>query len=132
MSGENGETRQWHQRKLVSLRPGDKAWWISGNWGKPELVEITGECDEGDGYTAHSKRFAEQYPDKGDPSDPDFCEPGSIHTCNGFICKTRQEARAESLKIARNLREQWAAKRKEAEHVVQYLDWVIAMKGKHP
>lgn len=130
MKGD-GETRQWHQRKLMTLKPGDKAWWISGNWGKPELVTITGECDEGDGYTAFSKRFAEQYPHAGDPTDPDFSEPGGIHTCNGFLAKTHTEARAEALKVARNLRPVWAQKRKEAQQVVAYLDWVISRKGQH-
>jgi len=127
----NGEKRQRHQRQLMALKPGDKAWWISGNWGKPEVVTITGECDEGDGYTAYSKRFAEQYPPKGDPKDEDYDEPGSIHTCNGFLAATRQEARTESLRIARALRPVWAQKRREAQSVVAYLDWVISKKGQH-
>ncbi len=117
---------QWHQRKLMSLQPGDKAYWINGDWGKPEVITITGECEEGDGYTAYSPRFAAEYP----PSDPEDV-PGATHTCNGFLCKTRKEARAESLRIAKELRVQYAAKQAEYTQAVQYLDWVITRRGKH-
>lgn len=120
---------QWKQREVCPAKVGDKIYWISGNWGKPEVITVTGECDEGSGYTAFSQRFAEEYP-KGDPSDPEDT-PGSIHTCNGWIAKTKKEARAESLRIARKLRVQYAAKQAEASRVVQYLDWVIARGGKH-
>jgi hypothetical protein len=124
--GSRKQQHQWHQRKLMSLKPGDKAYWISGNWGKPEVITITGECDEGDGYTAFSQRFADEYPPK-DPEDV----PGSIHTCNGFLAKTHKEARAESLRIAKELRTAYAEKQAEASQVIRYLDWVIARKGKH-
>lgn len=127
---------QWKQREVCPAKIGDKIYYIGGNWGKPELLTVTGECDEGSGYEAFSEYYKAQYaidhPDHpdGDPDDPEW-KPGSIHTCNGFICKTHTEARAESLVIAKKEREKWAAKRKEATQVVQYLDWVIARKGKH-
>jgi len=123
------EQHQWHQRKLVGLKPGDKAWWIFGGFGKPEVITITGECDEGDGYAAFSQRWADEHPDI-DPDDPE-CVPGAIHTCNGFLAKTHGEARKESLRIAKELRVEYAAQQYYNTQVVQYLDWVIARGGKH-
>jgi hypothetical protein len=123
---------QWKQREVCPAKVGDKIYWIGGgHWGEAELVTVTGECEDGSGYLAFSQRWADEHPDSGDPTDPDFNQPGSIHTCNGFICKTHTEARAESLRIAKVKRERWIQKRKEATQVVQYLDWVIARKGKH-
>lgn len=122
---------QWKQRQLVPLKPGEQAYFFSGwkdnwsNWGKPDLVTITGECDEGDGYTAHSPAFAAEHPEH--PED----ERGCIHTCNGFLCKTRREARAKSLEIARGMRKKYAEQQAHVTQVVQYLDWIISRGGKH-
>lgn len=135
---------QWKQRQLVPLKVGDKAYFFSGwksnwnNWGKPEIVTITGECDEGDGYTAWSEEYKAQYaidhpdhPDgEPDSDDPDW-KPGSIHTCNGWLCKTHKEARAKSVEIAKEMRKNYAEKQRHASQVVQYLDWVIARGGRH-
>ena len=122
---------QWKQREVCPAKAGDKIYWIHGDWGKPELITVTGECDDGPGYTAFSQRWADDHPDTGDPDDPEFSKPGMIHTCNGFICKTKKEARAESLKIARRMRADYAAQQSWASKVVRYLDWVIARGGKH-
>jgi hypothetical protein len=119
---------QWHQRKLVSLKPGDKAYWILGDYGDYELITITGECYEGDGYTAFSQQFADEHPDA-DPTDPEYV-PGAIHTCNGFLCKTLKEAKAESLRLAKITRAEYAALQAKYTRCIQYLDWVIAHKGK--
>jgi hypothetical protein len=113
---------------LIDLKVGDKAYWIFGSWDY-EVITITGECDEGDGYTAHSPKFAAEHPET-DPSDPEAVS-GAVHTCNGFLAKTRKEARAESLRLARKLRAEYAAKQAEYSRGIQYLDWVIARKGKH-
>lgn len=119
------------QRELIPLKPGDKAYLFTGwkenwdNWGKPDVVTIRGDCDEGTGYEAYSPAYAAKYPDY--PED----ERGSIHTCNGFLCKTRKEARAKSLEIARTLRKKYAAEQAYTTQAVQYLDWIISRGGKH-
>jgi hypothetical protein len=112
----------------MTLKPGDKVYWIFGDWGDYEVITITGECDEGDGYTAYSPKFAAEHPEP-DPNDPEDV-PGSIHTCNGFLCKTKKEARAESLRLARITRARYAEKQAEYTRCIQYLDWVIANKGR--
>lgn len=130
---------QWKQREICPAEVGDKIYFISGDWGKPTIVTVTGICDEGSGYEAFSEVFAAQWhanhPDGDtDPPSPDDdpnWKPGSIHTCNGFVCKTHTEARAESLRIAKKEIERWKQKRKEAEQVIQYYNWVISRKGKH-
>lgn len=121
---------QWHQRQLISLKIGDKAYWVQGTYGIPEVITITGDCEEGDGYTAHSPRYAIEYPNL-DPNDPEHV-PGAIHTCNGFLCKTKKEARAESLRIVKALRVEYARQQAWYNKNIQYLDWVIVNRGKHP
>lgn len=124
-------TVQWKQREVCPAKVGDKIYWIGGgDWGKPELVTITGECEDGSGYTAFSQCWADEHPNVVDPDDPDD-KPGMIHTCNGFICKTKKEARAESLRIAKKLRAEYAAQQSWASKVIRYLDWIISRKGKH-
>src|SRR5271170_1332291 len=113
---------QWHQRKLIDFKPGDKAYWIFGDWPDYEVITITGECDEGDGYTAHSPKYAAEHPDP-DPNDPEHV-PGAIHTCNGFLCKTKKEARAETLRIVKKVRAEYAAQEAWYNKNIQYLDWV--------
>lgn len=111
---------QWNQRELVNLKVGDKAYFIADWWGKPDIVTITGECDEGHGYTAYSPAFAAEHDGDGD-----------IHTCNGFLCKTKQEARAESLRVLRQRRKEYVESQANSTRSIQYIDYIISRGGRY-
>lgn len=117
---------QFHQRELFPAKIGDKLFFINGgDWGKPEIITVTGECDEGDGYEAFSQSYFDKYPEH------DEHGKTNIHTCNGFICKTKKQARGESLRLLKKFREEYAAQQAEASKVIRYVDWIISRGGKY-
>jgi hypothetical protein len=112
------------QRKEFNLKIGDKAYFISDWYGKPDVVTILGECDEGQGYIAYCSSFAK---DKDNVEDA-----GRIHTCNGFLTKTKKDARQESLRILHIRRKEMALEQTKISKIIQYIDYVVSKKGKYP
>ena|ERR1700734_2908063 len=101
-----------YQRRDLNLKVDDKAWLYTEEWPYPEIVTITGECDEGEGYEAVRAN--------GD----------TIHTCNGTLLATRKAVRAENLRIAKKRRKEYAETQAKYTRAIQWLDWVIHQKGK--
>lgn len=108
------------QRERLNLKAGDRAYFIADWLGRTDVVTITGECDEGGGYTAVSPAFAAEH--GGD---------GAVHTCNGFVAKTRREARGESLRVLRLRRRELAEQQAAASRTIAYIDHVISRGGRH-
>jgi hypothetical protein len=107
------------QRKELNLTVGDKAYLIYDHYGQPDIVTITGECEEGRGYTAYSPFFARDH--EGD---------GAIHTCNGFLAKSKTIARKESLRILRILHKDLKKEQSRLNQAAQYIDYVFSKKGR--
>jgi hypothetical protein len=107
------------QRQELNLKVGDTAYFYISEWPDPDKVTIMGECEEGQGYEAHSPKWAAEH--DGD---------GAIHTCNGYLVKTRQDARAVNLRYARQKREEYAKEVAQYTRCIQWLDYVIMNGGK--
>lgn len=104
----------------LNLKIGDIAYFVMDEFGKPEKVIITGDCDEGTGYTAYSQASAIKHNDT-----------GMIHTCNGSLYRTKKEARIESLRILRKTREDHVERQTYYLKCIQYIDLVISRNGRY-
>lgn len=114
---------RWEQRDNLKLKVGDKAYYLyDESYGIFDVVTITGECEEGRGYEAYSPRWAAE------KSESD----GIIHTCNSTLLKTKREARAETIRILHNYRKEMVEQQGRACRSIQYIDYVLSKKGRHP
>jgi hypothetical protein len=53
-----------------------------------------------------------------------------IHTCDGSVFKTKQEARRQYVKDAKSLRQYWVVKQTEAQRNIKWIDYIVQVKGK--
>lgn len=124
---------QKNQHEL-GLKAGDKAYFlVDETYGVFDLVTIVGDCKEGHGYSAISPWWAENYPPREDspwtePGEPPEV-PGSIHTCNDTLFKTKREARAETIRLLRKSRKRFAEEQAKLCRSIQYIDYILR-KGK--
>lgn len=106
------------QRETLKLKVGDKAYYlVDETYAIFDLVTITGDCEEGHGYSAISPYWAEHYPPK---EEDDIA--GAIHTCNNTLVKTKREARAEVVRILTKSRKQFVKDQSFACRSIQYID----------
>lgn len=117
-----------HQREDLKLKTGDTAYYlVDETYGVFDLVTILGECDEGQGYSAFSPWWVANYPprEEGD-------KPGHIHTCNNTLVKTKREARDETIRILQKSRKHMVQQQGAYCRGIQYIDFVLSRKGRHP
>lgn len=113
---------QHNQHETLNLKAGDKAYYLVDEvYGFFDLVTITGLCEEGHGYSAISPWCAANYPPKEEGE-----TPGSIHTCNNTLCKTKREAHAEALKLLKKSRKHAAEEQAKWSRTVQLIDHRLA------
>lgn len=100
------------QRRDLNLQVGAVAYLVYDHRGTAYAtitpLTITGECDEGRGYTAKSKKRQD------------------MHTCNSFLAATIEDARAKALEVNQAALVIYREKVKEATEHVDYLEWVVA------
>ena len=121
---------QQKQHETLNLKAGDTAYFlVDETYGVFDLITITGECEEGHGYTAISPWWAKNYPPK--ENDP-FSEgeeptiPGSIHTCNNLLLKTKREARAERIRLLGASRKRFVKEQALLCRSIQYIDYLLS------
>jgi hypothetical protein len=113
----------YEDHRALGLKPGDIAWFYPGrgSWDYPEKIRITGPCaDEiGHGYSAQVL----------EPEPTELWKKQGIHTCNGFLCKSKAAVRRE---FHRSLSE--SAKKLEeniriSRQNLRWMEWVLAGNG---
>lgn len=116
----------YKQREKLKLKVGDKAYFFLDLGDViPHLVTIKGDCDEGDGYDAYDPKWETK-----DENGNYAVTGGDIHTCCGSLFKTKREARAEVIRLAKKCRKEWVEEQAKACRIIQWLDYLLATKGR--